>query len=220
MRSLAPAQAEGLRKIFAKHEVKRGARILDLQSGIGRISIYLAKLGYEVVGTDFSPLYLSESKKWAAREKLGDKIRFYRLDSREAARRLRISEKGFDAVINMGTSMGYYGEETDLRTFADIRKVMKPKGLLVIETVNRDYIIRNFQRVNISKLEGIEWHETRNLNLETSTMESRSKYFKQRGASLRLVADIPFVIRVYSIHELKKLVESAGWKYLESYGSL
>ena len=220
MRSLAPAQAEGLQKIFEKHGVNPGARVLDLQSGIGRISIHLAKIGYEVVGTDISPLYLEEAEKWAAKEKLEDKVRFYRLDSREAARKLRKNEKHFDSVINVGTAMGYYGEDVDLRTFADIRKVCGPRALLVIETVNRDYLVKNFQPVNISTLDGIEWHEIRKLNFETSTMENVSKYFKKKGTSLRLAADIHVSHRVYSIHELKKLVESAGWKYLESYGSL
>lgn len=220
MRSLAPVQAEGLQKIFEKHGVHQGARVLDLQSGIGRISIHLAKIGYEVVGTDISPLYLREAEKWAAKEKLEDRVRFYGLDSREAARKLRKNEKQFDAVINIGTAMGYFGEEADLRTFTDIRKVGVPGALLVIETVNRDYLVKNFQPVNISTLDGIEWHETRKLNLETSSMENTWKYFKKRGTSLRLAADIPVTHRVYSIHELRKLVEAAGWKYLECYGSL
>lgn len=220
MRSFAPAQAEGLHKIFEKHGVHPGARILDLQSGIGRISIHLAKIGYEVVGTDISPLYLREAKKWAAEEKLEDRVRFYKLDSREAARKLRKDEKQFDAVINLGTAMGYYGEDADLQTFADIRKDTNPRALLVIETVNRDYLVKNFQPVSIYALDGIEWHDIRKLNLETSTMENSWKYFKKSGASLRLVADIPVSHRVYSIHELRKLVESAGWKYLECYGSI
>jgi hypothetical protein len=116
--------------------------------------------------------------------------------------------------------MGYYGEDADLRTFAAIRKVTSPGALLVIETVNRDYIVKNFQPTSVSTLGGIDWHDIRKLNLETSSMENRSKYFKRRGTSLRLVADIPVSHRVYSLHELKKLVESGGWKYLESYGSL
>jgi len=51
-------------------------------------------------------------------------------------------------------------------------------------------------------------------------MENRWKYFKKIDRTLRLIADIPVSHRVYSIHELKKLGESAGWKYLEYYGSL
>lgn len=220
MRSLAPAQGGGLQKILERHGVRPGARILDLQSGIGRISIHLAKIGYEVVGTDISPLYLKEAEKWAAKEGLRDNVRFYKLDSRETARILRKNEQQFDAVINMGTAMGYYGEDADLQTFADIRKVCSPRALLVIETVNRDYLVKNFQPINISVHDGIEWHEVRKLNLETSTMENRWIFFEKRGASLRPLADIPVSHRVYSVHELRKLVESAGWKYLESYGSL
>ena len=63
MKEFAPAEAEGLRRIFERHKVPEAARILDLASGIGRISIGLAKRGYEVVGADISPLYLDYARK-------------------------------------------------------------------------------------------------------------------------------------------------------------
>ena len=57
-KAVAPAQVDGPRRIFEKHRVREGARILDLGCGIGRISINLAKEGYDVVGVDISSLYL------------------------------------------------------------------------------------------------------------------------------------------------------------------
>ena len=217
---VAPAQVEGLRKIFEEHGVSQGSRILDLASGIGRISINLAKLGYEVVGVDISPLYLRLTNKWAEKEKLTGRVRFYRIDARGAARLLKRKEEKFDAVINIGTAMGYYGEDDDLATFASLLNITSPRGLLVIETVNRDYLVKNFQPNTMSELDGIEWHDSRKLNLETSFMENSWKFYRKTRGLLRLLSDIPVSHRVYSLHELKKLVESAGWKYLESYGSL
>ncbi len=220
LKTIAPAQAEGLQKIFEKHGVHEGARILDLASGIGRISINLAKIGYDVVGVDISPLYLELAEKWALKEGVEDRVRFYRIDGRDAARQLRKKEEKFDAVINIGTSMGYYGEEDDLRTFMSLRNITGPRALLVIETVNRDYLVKNFQPHSILLLDGIEWHESRKLNLDRSFMENSWKFYRKGRGSLRLLLDIGVSHRVYSLHELKKLVELAGWKYLESYGSL
>ena len=217
---IAPAQVEGLRKIFEQHGVPQGSRILDLASGIGRISINLAKLGYETVGIDISPLYLQLANKWAEKEKLTERVRFHRLDAKDAARVLKKQKEKFDAVMNIGTAMGYYGEDDDLRTFASLRNITSPRGLLVIETVNRDYLVKKFQPHSISEADGIEWHESRKLNLETSLMENSWKFYRKTRGSLRLVSDIPVSHRVYSLHELKKLVDSAGWKYLECYGSL
>jgi SAM-dependent methyltransferase len=220
VKTIAPAQADGLRKIFEKHGVHEGARVLDLAGGIGRISINLAKIGYDVVGVDISPLYLELAERWAVKEGVEDRVRFYRVDGRDAARQLRKKQGKFDAIINIGTSMGYYGEEDDLRTFTSLRNITGPRALLVIETVNRDYLVKNFQTHSISLLDGIEWHESRKLNLETSFMENSWKFYRKARGSLRLSLDINVSHRVYSLHELKKLVESAGWKYLESYGSL
>ncbi len=165
-------------------------------------------------------MYLELAEKWAVKKGVEDRVLFYRMDGRDAARQLRRKEEKFAAVINIGTAMGYYGEDDDLRTFMSLRNITAPRALLVIETVNRDYLVKNFQPHSISLLDGIEWHESRKLNVETSFMENSWKFYRRARGSLRLLLDVPVSHRVYSLHELKKIVVSAGWKYLESYGSL
>ncbi len=217
----APAQAEGLKRIFEGYGIDPGARILDIACGIGRISINLAKLGYNVVGVDISPLYLEHAENWAAKEDLEEKVRFYKMDAKEAARQLRKKEpERFDATVNLGTAMGYYGEEDDHQTFSSLREITRPRSLLVVETVNRDYLVKNFQSLSVSRMGGIELHDSRELNLETSFMENSWKFYKKQRGSLKLLSDIPVSHRVYSLHELKSLLESAGWKYLKSHGKL
>ena len=220
MKPFAASQVNGLQRIFEKHGLPRGARVLDLQSGLGRISVNLAKIGYDVVGVDISPLYLGLAEKWASKERLTNKIKFYRTDARKAAKLLSTKEEKFDAVVSIGTSIGYYGEEDDVRTLRSLRTITNPGSLLVVETVNRDYLVKHFQEHSIVERNGIEWHESRKLNLETSFMENSWKFYRKIRKSLRLVLSIPVSHRVYSLHELKKLLESAGWKHVESYGSL
>ena len=220
MKKRAPAEVEGLQKIFEKHNIPEGSRILDLASGIGRISINLAKAGYEVVGIDISPFYLQYARKWAQREKVSDKVVFLIGDMRNAAQQLREEEeKRFDAVVNFGTSMGFYGEKQDVRTFANLHGVTSSRAILVIETVNRDYLVKNFQENSVSELNGIEWHEARKLNLESSYMENNWRFYRKTRGSLDLLLEVPINHRVYSLHELKQMINSASWEYLESYGS-
>ena len=220
LKTTATESTDGLSRIFEKHGVGEGAKILDLASGIGRIAINLAKKGFDVVGIDISPLYLEYAKKWASKEGLDDKIQFSRMDSRDTARKLRSRGEKFDAVISIGTAMGYFGEDDDLRTFTSVRAIAGPYSRLVINTVSRDYLIKNFQPNSISRIRDTELHEIRHLNMEESVMENRWKFYKKRRGSLQLALDVPISHRVYSLHELKNLLESAGWKYLESYGSL
>lgn len=220
MKPFAASQVTGLRKIFEKHGLPNGARVLDLQSGLGRISVNLAKVGYDVIGVDISPLYLRLAEKWASKERLTSKTKFYRTDARKAAKLLNMKGERFDAVVSIGTSIGYYGEEDDARTIRSLRSITNPGSLLVVETVNRDYLVKHFQEHSIVERNGVEWHESRKLNLETSFMENSWRFYRKIRKSLRLVLSIPVSHRVYSLHELKKLLESAGWKPAESYGSL
>jgi SAM-dependent methyltransferase len=219
MKQYAAGESEGLRKIFEKYKLRQGSRILDLQSGIGRISINLAKAGFQIAGVDISPFYLGLAKKWAIKENLGDRVRFYKVDSRNLEASLKKTPE-FDAVINIGTSMGYFDEKNDIRMFRSARNLTRPHGLLVIETVNRDALIKNFHPQSTLRSDNIEWHEDRKLNLETSRMENIWRFYKITGHSLRLVSELPMSHRVYSLHELKHLVEKTGWKYQESYSSL
>jgi len=215
-----PAEVGGLRGIFEKFGIREGARVLDLGSGIGRMSINLAKAKFAVVGVDISPLYLEYAKSWAKREKVAERVQFYRIDMRDAARQLqRKKEEKFDAVINFGTSMGYYGEKEDARTFRSLHGITSPDAILVIDTVNRDYLVKNFQEKEISELDGIEWHDSRNLNYENSYMENDWRFYSKTRKSLRILLEVPVSHRVYSLHELKQVMSSARWKYLESYGS-
>src|SRR2546425_5249674 len=220
MKERTPPEVGGLRMIFEKFGIREGARVLDLASGIGRMSVNLAKAGFEVVGLDISPLYLEYAERWARKESVADRDQFYRFDMRDAARQLRkIGEEKFDAVINFGTSMGYYGEKGDVRTFKSLLGVTSSRAIPVIDTVNRDYLVKNFREKEISVLNDIEWHDFRKLNLENSHMENNWRFYRKTHESLRLLLEVPVSHRVYSLHELKQVANSAGWKYLESYGS-
>jgi 2-polyprenyl-3-methyl-5-hydroxy-6-metoxy-1,4-benzoquinol methylase len=221
MREQAEVDVRGLQIVLKKFGVHSGARILDLPSGIGRISINLAKAGYNVVGVDISPLYLDFARKWAEQDQVEDRTRFYQMDMRDATRGLkRKGEEKFDVILNYGTAIGYRGEEEDARMITDLPSIASPHALLVIETVNRDYLVKHFEQESSSRLEGVEWRESRRLNLEKSFMENIWRFYRRSRQSRSLILRVPVSHRVYSLHELKQLMSNAGWKYLKSYGSL
>ncbi len=220
LNEIASEQVDGLDTIFARHRVPEGGRVLDLGSGLGRISIGLAKAGYNVVGVDISPFYVKLAKRWAEEEGVSNKARFYKIDSRRVSGLSDIIKHKFDAIISIATSIGFYGREADMKIFRQMSKSANPGAVLVIETANRDYLVRHFQDHGIAERDGIVWYDSRRLNLESSFMENTWKFYRRMRRSLRLIADLPVTHRVYSLHELKETVESAGWTYLESYGSL
>ena len=56
-------------------------------------------------------------------------------------RELPFADASFDAAVNLFTSLGYLGDEQDTQVLAEIRRVLRPGGRLVIETSHRDRLV-------------------------------------------------------------------------------
>ena len=120
-----------------------GGDLLDVPCGFGRHSLPLARAGYRVTGVDRSQVLLDEAARRAAGER-GPKL--VRADYRE----LPFADASFDAALNLFTSLGYLGDEEDTRVLAEIRRVLRPEGRLVIETMHRDWLVRDFHEQRLA----------------------------------------------------------------------
>jgi len=217
-------EATALERIFEEFKVPPRAKILDFSCGIGTHSINLAKRGYQVVGCDPSPFYIEIAKQTAI-EKIVDtqtEIRFYQVEALKATDVLLAKDEcDFNGMI-IFHSLGFLGEAQDIQILKNISKLAAANCILVIETENRDWVIHNLQPQVKLDLGNLEIHETWRFNLETSTAESRSKFYEKNvnDTSLRLVLDLNTSIRLYSLHELIRIINSAGWKYVKSMGDI
>ncbi|BCG60595.1 class I SAM-dependent methyltransferase [Paenibacillus sp. URB8-2] len=126
----------------ARREVERmigwlslpaGAKVLDLCCGMGRHSLALAEAGYEVTGIDLSEALLREARAQEGAER----VTWVRSDMRELP-----LEGGFDAVVNLFTSFGYFEEDEEhLKVLREIRRMLKPGGKFIIDFLNPSYVI-------------------------------------------------------------------------------
>jgi SAM-dependent methyltransferase len=224
MKEKSLKEVEALCNIFGHLGVPPGSKILDLSCGIGRHSVYLCKRGYEVVGYDPSPFFIHEAKRWAREEGLNeDRIRFY-VGSPLAVGDVLSSlhEIGFNVIINMFNSHGYYGIDEDIMMFGDILRISSQNCILIIESENRDWRIRYFEPSVIYDLKSSLVCETWNFDPETSISTSHSRFYDKirNGEILHFMGEFQFNYRLYSIHELRELIIRAGWKYLKTYGSI
>lgn len=211
------AEAEGLSKMLGGSGVRRG-KVLDLACGIGRHSIPLAKLGYEVVGYDLSSLFVERARSWAKSQGLGpEKLRFYQGDIRDAAKELSAkSETGFDIILSLFSSIGAYGEEEDGRMLKDLLQVSSPGCRLVIETLNRDFLTRRFQPFTIQAIsKTLRLIDIARFNEEESTLEDEWRFYTELpDSTLRPELVLKISGRVYTLQELKATVTAAGWNYV------
>jgi SAM-dependent methyltransferase len=200
-----------------------GCRILDAPCGIGRVAIPLARLGFEVTGLDLSPELVRAAVKKTARFKLPQRrASFVVGDMRDLAS--MFEPRGFDAALNIFTSIGYGSEEDDLRYFRDARAVTKRGGLLLISGLrNRDYIARNPSQNVYEETDRLLVLDTYSFDSSRSRERGVWRFYLKGGGrkaeALSFAGEFPIDIRVYSPHELVPRLQATGWSVVETYES-
>ena len=210
-RAKGRSEAEDLARLYREYGLRAGARILDLCCGIGRVAVPLAKLGYKVTGVDLAPEYIKRARRYAKSKGVARKTKFIVGDYRDISSALA-AERPLDGILNTYTSMGYYGEEIDKRTFAELARHTAAGGIFILKTVNRDWLTKHFERRGWDMVGDVLVLEERKLDAERSYMVNRWEYFRVVGANLKPEGVYTVDHRVYSPHELKDLMDSTGWK--------
>src|SRR5437660_397236 len=96
-------------------ECRTGAMILDAGCGNGRHSLPLASAGFRVVGLDRSRPLLAAAQRAAG----GSKWPYF---VRDSFTRLPFESAAFDAVLWLGTALGYLGEVGDRLALREFRR--------------------------------------------------------------------------------------------------
>ena len=106
-----------------------GGRVLDVGCGAGRVAVALARAGFEVDALDLEARVVDQAREFAARS--GADARFFTADFRNPDPRFR--DETYDAVV---CSEVLEHVEPWRDVVANIRRVLKPGGLLVLTTPN------------------------------------------------------------------------------------
>lgn len=218
----AEPEVQGICKILDEFKIEKGCRILDFECGIGRHSIRLSKKGYEVVGYDPSYFFLEKAKEKVKLEAKELPIRFHLGNPLEVSQVLRgKNEADFRVIIIMFNSIGYSTTKEDLMVFKELLRISSKDGaILIIQTENRDWRIKNFERFVISDYDTIQVHERWKFNLEDSISEGVFRFYRKENRTLHFLLDLPINLRLYSLHELKCLLNESGWNFVRSYGNM
>jgi SAM-dependent methyltransferase len=113
--------------LLTRRPLAPGARVLDLATGTGSVALEFAHRGCEVTGLDLSEPMLEQARRKA--QALGRRVEFLQRD----LTRFNLPP-GFDLAVCLYDSFNYLLEIAELkRAFANIRKALKPSGLLVFD---------------------------------------------------------------------------------------
>jgi ubiquinone/menaquinone biosynthesis C-methylase UbiE len=187
-----------------------GANVLDCPCGQGRHAIPLAELGYRVTASDRSPRALTELRKKANGQEWP---RCVNADYR----RLPFAHGSFDAVINLFTGIGYYGDAGDRSVFAEACRVLRPTGAFVLEAMHRDRLMSDFREQNWYELPGgALLLDQGRFDHVAGTVERVQTLIRSGGEHVTA----RFCIRIYTATELEAMLREAGFTEVEFFGGL
>ena len=124
----------------------KGANVLDLACGIGRHSIYLEKIGFNVVGTDSSYNNIKKAKITQ-----NQNLKFFQMEMIED------TYKKYDAIFNLFTSFGYVDDDYNLKTIQNIERQLKEKGIVIIDFMNTLFVKKNLVKEETKVIDNIEF---------------------------------------------------------------
>jgi len=185
----------------------RGATILDVGCGTGLQAIELTARGYLVVGLDLSLPMITRAAEEAQYRNL--RINFLHTDIREIQ-----FEGAFDAVICLGTTFGFFDDDSNRNVLGRLRDALKPGGRLLLDVVNRDYVIRSQPNLVWFQGDGCVCMEESELNYFTSRLQVKRTMMHEDGRQ----TDAEYSLRLYSLHEIGQLLNPLGFRVIEVSG--
>ena len=187
------------------------SRVLDLGCGSGRRTIELARRGHRVVGLDPDERALSAARAGAKGEKLN--IHFLKADTSAIPYRAEI-----DAVVSLDGAFGQAASDRDdLRCLESARKALKPGGLLLIDALNKEWLMRHFEPNFWEQGEegkGAVVLDQISFDFERGRLDNRRVIVDADGK--RTPSNVS--IRVYALTELKGQLGRAGFTYRQCWG--
>ena len=184
-----------------------GSRVLDAGCGLGAQTVELASRGYHMVGLDISATMVSRAYDEA--EDRGLQIDFVRGDMRETT-----FEEPFDALLCWGTTFGYFSEEENERTIRRFHNALKPNGTLLLDVINRDFIIGSQPNQVWFEVDGAVCMEETDFDYEASRLRVKRRVANHTGQQ----NDRHYSVRLYALHEIRALLERNGFRVDEISG--
>ena len=183
--------------------LSHGARMLDAPCGWGRHTALFAEAGFDAFGADLSIDLLAHAPRAGVRLAAAD------------VRALPFASASFDAVLNVFTSLGLFARDSDdILALSEARRLLRPGGAFLLETMHRDEIIAVYAEKDAWTLpDGTEVRVRRRFDPVSGISHERLRWRKgdQRGEKRH-------ALRLRTATEIDALLRAAGFESIEYYG--
>ncbi|MEP7705260.1 class I SAM-dependent methyltransferase [Paraglaciecola sp. 25GB23A] len=195
----------------------KDAKVLELGCGTGRLTIPLAKNGYNITGVDFTSSMLQKAK--AKTTRAGLNIEFIEADMRT----LSLSEK-FDLIFIPFNSIHHLYKNEDLfNTFKVVKHHLKDGGLFLLDCFNPNiqYIVEGEKEtINTAEYttdDGREILIKQKMRYENRTQINRIEWHYFINGKFDSIQNID--MRMFFPQELNSYLEWNGFNILHKFGS-
>ena len=208
------AWADGLESFFRKNAKGEVKDVLDLACGTGRMTLELAKRGYDMIGVDRSPEMLDSARTAAEEAGEGISSRILWLLQDMTAFELYGT---VDAVVSCLDSVNHLTNKTDLcKCFSLVHNYLNPDGLFLFDVNSK----RKFESVYADKTYTFEapgvfcsWENYYAWGL----CDFRITLFREEGKGNYRRYDALERERMYPIKTLQTLLTEAGFEWIGVY---
>ncbi len=178
------------------------SKIIDLACGKGRHSIFLNKLGYDVLGLDLSKQSIEYDKQFE-----NETLHFHIHDMREPFMGDKV-----DAVFNLFTSFGYFeNDEDDKKVFNAVSSTLKKDGYFVL-----DYLNENFVRENLIEKSNV-LRDTIDFKISKKIMNGyivKQIDFEDNGKDYSFFEKV----KLHTLEKINHYAEDAGFERVKVFG--
>jgi SAM-dependent methyltransferase len=188
--------------------VAKGGAVLDLACGTGRHAIELSRRGYQVVGYDLSLSMLARAADEA--QDRDQKLNFVHGDMREMT-----FDETFDGVYCWNTSFGFFEEEKNAAVISKVHKSLRSGGQFLLDVINRDYCAQQSPSLVWFEGDACICMDEMQVDFITSRMKVKRTMMFDDGRT----REIDYQIRIYSLHELGKMLHDHGFRIAEVSGN-
>lgn len=190
-------------------QLSNAAKVLDVPCGNGRLSIELAKRGFELTGVDIATEFMDEAN--SSSTEAGVKVDWQTRDMRD------LPWAGeFDGAFCFGNSFGYLDDEANADFLKSVAQTLKPGSRFILDApAVAECVLPNFQSNRSIEIAGIKVDIEHHYDHEQGRMFNDFTFTRDGVVDKR-----PSSQRAYTYREVIELLHDAGFESVAAYGSL
>lgn len=193
------------------------AKILELCCGTGRLTVPIAKAGYNICGVDYTSSMLEQAKVKAS--EAGLEINFIEADIRS----LNLQEK-FDFIFIPFNSIHHLYKNEDLfKAFNGVKNHLKEEGLFLLDCFNPNiqYIVEGEKEqkkiAEYTTEDGRAVLIKQTMRYESATQINRIEWHYFINGEFHSIQNLD--MRLFFPQELDSYLEGAGFEIIHKFGS-